>query len=159
MTRPTPCPCTSGLPLARCCGPLLAGLAEAETPTALMRSRYAAFARGEVDYVYRTLHPDHADRRDPEDLVRRSIAESARANRYTGLAILDADGPDAGGVARVLFRAKVFQKGRERSFVECSEFARDARGWRYLRGVARPIVRCPNDLNSLTIPAFLALPV
>ena len=43
--------------------------------------------------------------------------------------------PDADGVARVLFRAGVFTRGRDVGFVECSEFAHDGVGWRYLRGV------------------------
>ena len=158
MSRPLPCPCCSGLPYAACCDALHRGAREADDATALMRSRYAAFARGEVDYLWRTLHPEHPDRHAPESIVRASIRESAQANRYTGLRILDARGPDADGVARVLFHARVFQKGRDRSFVECSDFARDDRGWRYLRGVPRPIVRCPNDLSALTIDAFLALP-
>ncbi|MFO0626101.1 MAG: YchJ family metal-binding protein [Polyangiales bacterium] len=138
MSRPTPCPCTSGEPYARCCGPYHLGAAEADTPTALMRSRFAAFARADVNYLYRTLHPDHPDRAAPEAQVRRALAESARSHRYMGLTILDARGPDAEGVAQVLFHARIFEKGRERSFTECSDFVQDGVGWRYLRGVLRP---------------------
>jgi len=157
VSRAAPCPCGSGDGLAACCGRYLPGVTEAPTPTALMRSRYTAFARGDVDHLYRTLHPEHPDRGAPEALVRRSIAESARAHRYMGLTVLDAAEPDGDGIARVLFHARVFQKGRELSFVECSDFARDAMGWRYLRGVLRPIALCPRDLRALTVPAFLAL--
>lgn len=158
MSRPLPCPCFSGRPYAACCEPLHRGLREADTPTALMRSRYAAFARAEVDYLWRTLHPAHPDAQAPESIVRASIRESAQANRYTGLTILDARDADAEGVAKVLFHARVFHKGRDRSFVECSDFARDGGGWRYLRGVPRAIALCPRDLASLTVDAFLALP-
>lgn len=155
MSRPAPCPCASGAPYAACCEPLHRGAREADTPTALMRSRYAAFARAEVDYLVRTLHPEHPDRAAPEDLLRRSIRESAQAHKYPGLTILDADGPDAEGLARVLFHARVFQKGRDQSFVECSEFARDGFGWRYLRGTLRPRHACPADLAGMNISAFL----
>lgn len=158
MSRPLPCPCASGLPYAACCEPLHRGAREADSPTALMRSRYAAFARGEVEYLWRTLHPEHPDAQAPESIVKASIRESAQANRYTGLAILDARDADADGIAKVLFHARVFQKGRERSFVECSDFARDGGGWRYLRGVMRPIAQCPRDIATLTIDRFLALP-
>ena len=84
----------------RCCAPYHLGAAEADTPTALMRSRFAAFARADVDYVYRTLHPDHPERAAPEAAARRALAEGARAHRYMGLTILDARGPDADGVAQ-----------------------------------------------------------
>ena len=138
MSRAPPCPCTSGELYARCCAPYHLGVAEADTPTALMRSRFAAFARADVDYVYRTLHPDHPDRAAPEAAVRRALAEGARAHRYMGLTVLDARGPDEEGVAQVLFHARIFEKGRDRSFTECSDFARHGGGWRYLRGVLRP---------------------
>ena len=45
-SAPRDCPCHSGLRYAACCGPLHEGAREADTPEALMRSRYAAFARG-----------------------------------------------------------------------------------------------------------------
>jgi SEC-C motif-containing protein len=34
----------------------------------------------------------------------------------------------------VRFRVKVFQKGKDVSFEELSEFAHDGVGWRYVRG-------------------------
>lgn len=60
-----PCPCGSGEAYASCCGPLHRGVREAETAVELMRSRYAAFATGEVDYLFRTWHP----RTRPHDLA------------------------------------------------------------------------------------------
>lgn len=50
------CPCGSGTPFARCCGPLLSGAA-APSAEALMRSRYSAFVLGEADYLLRSWHP------------------------------------------------------------------------------------------------------
>ena len=41
------------------------------------------------------------------------------------LRILDAEAPDAAGIARVLFTARVFERGKDRSFAECSEFRHD----------------------------------
>lgn len=137
MSRAPPCPCASGEPYARCCEPFHRGEREAPTPSALMRSRYAAFAKAHADYLWRTLHPQHPDRDAPEDLARRAIRASAQAHRYPGLTVLDAQPPGDDGLARVLFFARVFQKGRDRSFSECSEFAHDGVGWRYLRGVTR----------------------
>jgi SEC-C motif-containing protein len=120
-----------------------------------MRSRYAAFATKDVRYLWRTLHPDHDDRARPEEQVLRELREACSANRYLGLRILDARGPDADGIARVLFVAKVFRKGRDLSFVEASDFARDGemQAWRYLRGDAQPL-DAVGELDALTLDTF-----
>jgi SEC-C motif domain protein len=102
-----------------------------------MRSRFSAFAKKEAAYLYRTLHPDHEDRARPEADVLRDIHASASACRYLGLTVLDRIDADEEGIARVRFRARVFTKGRDVSFVELSEFAHDGEGWRYLRGTGR----------------------
>jgi SEC-C motif-containing protein len=99
-----------------------------------MRSRYAAFAAGEVDYLWKTLHPDHEDRAAPKATVLAALREACRVNRYTGLTIKGETPPDAEGVATVTFVARVFRKGRDVSFGERSMFARTSDGWRYLAG-------------------------
>ncbi len=139
MGRAAPCPCSSGLAYDRCCGPYHRGERAAPDPPALMRSRYSAFALREAEYLHRTLHPEHEDRSRLKDVVLRSIRESASRHRYPGLRVIDHEGPDEGGIARVLFHARVFEKGRDRSFVELSDFAHDGEGWRYLRGEGLPL--------------------
>lgn len=52
-----PCPCTSGLALSACCGPFLDASKLPPTALATMRSRYAAFATGNSDHLFRTWHP------------------------------------------------------------------------------------------------------
>lgn len=99
-----------------------------------MRSRFSAFALKDAEYLWKTLHPDHADRARPKDEVIKSIQQSVRNFRYMRLSVLDNDGPDEEGVARVLFVAEVFEKGRDCSFMELSRFRRDEEGWRYLDG-------------------------
>jgi uncharacterized protein YchJ len=49
----TACPCGSGDELDGCCGLLLDGV-PAATALALMRSRYTAYVRGEIDYLIET---------------------------------------------------------------------------------------------------------
>ena len=57
---PVRCPCGDGL-YAECCGPLHAGRGSgrvtAATAEQLMRSRYSAFAVGDVAYLLLTWHP------------------------------------------------------------------------------------------------------
>lgn len=50
------CPCLSGLTYGECCGRAHAG-EPAATAEALMRSRFSAFALGDVDYLLHTWHP------------------------------------------------------------------------------------------------------
>jgi SEC-C motif-containing protein len=135
MARPA-CPCGSGAPLATCCGPVVEGRVEALDATALMRSRYVAFATGRAEHLWRTLHPGHSDRARPADEVMLALRRACRTQRFRGLSVLDAAPPDGQGLARVLFFARVFESGRDLSFVECSRFALDAGAWRYLDGQA-----------------------
>ena len=73
-----PCPCTSGRAYADCCAPFHRGEREPETPEALMRSRFAAFALGDAEYLWRTLHEDHEDRALSKEDVVHSLKTAAR---------------------------------------------------------------------------------
>jgi SEC-C motif domain protein len=128
------CPCTSGRAYRACCGPFHRGERAAPDAEALMRSRFSAYARKDGAYLYHTLHEEHPDRSRPEAEVVREFVAGASALRFMGLTILDRSPPDDRGIARVLFVANIFQKGRDLSFAELSEFAHDGDGWRYLRG-------------------------
>lgn len=104
-----------------------------------MRSRYSAFVRADLDYLWRTLHADHDDRgRDREDWEH-EIRSGLKRLRYRRLRILDTAPPDADGVARVLFHATVAAGRSDVSFAELSYFARDDQGWRYLVGETRSL--------------------
>ena len=103
-----------------------------------MRSRYSAFALGEVGYLWRTLHPLHPDRSRPEAKVLGELRAVCRTFKYPGLEVLQTSGPDADGRAWVTFHARVFESGRDRSFRERSEFRHDGTGWRYVAGAPAP---------------------
>ena len=117
-----------------------------------MRSRYSAFALGEVLYLWRTLHPAHEDRARPEDEVLRELRATARRFKYRGLRILDCSAPDGSGLAQVLFLARLFESGKDCSFVERSDFRQDGASWRYLSGVMRPAAAC--ELETLRLENF-----
>ena len=78
MASKDDCPCSSGRRYAACCAPLHRGDREAPDAEALMRSRYAAFARREAGYLWRTLHPGHEDRARGEDEARAVVAHPER---------------------------------------------------------------------------------
>ncbi len=90
-----------------------------------MRSRYSAYAVGDLDYVWRTWHP----RTRPE-----TVTPSDEV--WTGLEIVDtvagAQGDDEGVVE---FRAPLPPKrGRSGTLHERSRFAVRARRWFYVDG-------------------------
>ena len=76
------CPCGSGTPYDACCGVLHRGERQAATPEELMRSRYSAYALGDLGYVDRTWHP----RTRPDAITPRP------GLRWTGLEVHAADG-------------------------------------------------------------------
>ena len=152
---PPPCPCTSGLPYRDCCARYHRG-AEPPDAEALMRSRYSAFAEREVDYLWRTLHPEHPDRSRPHLDVLRELRAAASARKYPRLHVLDRQLSPPSGTSVVLFYARVFEKGKDHSFLERSEFRHDGTGWRYLSGTAHVPSALPAPPESLTLATFPA---
>ena len=51
------CPCQSGQTYAACCAPLHQGARQAVNAEALMRSRYSAYVRCDIDYIVATTVP------------------------------------------------------------------------------------------------------
>jgi len=120
------CPCGSGDVYAACCGLLHDGV-PAETALALMRSRYTAYVRGDVDYLAAT-------QRAPID--RAAVAKWSRDTLWLGLEIVATErgGPDdRDGI--VEFIARGATAGKPFAQRERSRFERDADGrWIYTTG-------------------------
>lgn len=112
------CPCGSGAPYDACCGPLHRQERQAETPEELMRSRYSAYAVGDLDHVFRTWHP----RTRPADLT------TDPSLNWTGLEIL------AVGEDTVEFRARWASPRGDGVLHERSRFVRRGGRWVYLEG-------------------------
>lgn len=129
-----------------CCGPFHKGIEEAPTPEALMRSRYAAFALGLGEYLVRTLASTHPDKALPGPALARELSRARVRQRFTGLRIVRA--ASAGDAGEVLFLARVFERGTDRSFAERSTFVREGGGWRYASGELVP-VEAVDDQASL----------
>ncbi|WP_367209539.1 YchJ family protein [Sphingobacterium sp. R2] len=51
------CPCGTGINYDECCQQIHRCHAKAHTAEALMRARYSAFVKKEIDFLYRTFHP------------------------------------------------------------------------------------------------------
>lgn len=121
MVPTAECPCGSGLRYDDCCGPVVRNERAADTAEELMRSRYTAYALGDVDHVFRSWHP--ATR--PDDLAQLPSTE------WLGLEVLDVvDGGPADDHGIVEFRAR-YAGG---ALHERSRFTRRAGRWVYLDG-------------------------
>jgi SEC-C motif-containing protein len=132
LRRSSPCLCGSRSLAGECCLPIVRGEREAASAEALMRSRFVAYATGEIEHLVRSLHPDHVDLAIGSDALRASLRAACNAYRYTGLEVLSVEPGEQ--VSFVTFRARVFEKGRDLSFTERSRFLRTELGWRYLDG-------------------------
>ena len=113
------CPC--GLPATydACCGRLHRGAAQAATPEELMRSRYAAYAVRDPDYVWRTWHPRT-----------RPLAVTPDPDvRWTGLVVHAAVGDE------VEFTASFERLGAPGTLHERSAFEQRAGRWFYVAAV------------------------
>jgi SEC-C motif-containing protein len=110
-----------------------------------MRSRYAAFARGEVDYLANTLCAEHPDRTETAAVDYRAAREGLR---YLDLSILHTSMD--GDVGEVLFYARIFESGQDRSFVELSGFVREEGKWKYASGVMVRTEDLPPDPRTMT---------
>jgi SEC-C motif-containing protein len=124
------CHCGSGAAFAACCGPLLAGDARPETAEALMRSRYVAYVRRDVDYLVGTHDP--ATRRRGE---REAVEQWMRIARWLGLEVLATSrGGPGDDVGEVEFRARYQAGGRMGAHHERSRFRRLDGRWVYVDG-------------------------
>lgn len=95
-----------------------------------MRSRYAAYCRGELDYLVQTRHP--AQRRADE---RERIARSNKNTCWLGLEVLESSGGnEADGVGMVRFEAHYRTPEGNGVLVERSRFQRVDGTWFYLGG-------------------------
>ncbi len=137
---PMQCHCSSGRDFEACCGPFLAGEATPDSPEALMRSRYSAYATENVDYVLATHDPDTVGEVDREGAL-----AWARDSVWEGLEIVDTAGGGPGDdEGEVEFIARYQSEGHSVAHHERSRFRRIEGRWYYLDGdmvKPKPVVR------------------
>ena len=120
-----------------------------------MRSRFSAFALGRGDYLVATLEEGHPDRGVPD--LARALARVRDAQRFLGLRIVDATMDAVRGEGTVLFVARIFERGRDRSFAELSDFVLEGDAWKYSGGVTASCQELPEGGRNLDRASFLAV--
>jgi SEC-C motif-containing protein len=127
-----------------------------------MRSRFSAFALGLGDYLVRTLAKTHADRALPSAALSSALSRAKDTQRFLGLRIVRAHAAVSDATeGEVLFVARVFERGADRSFAELSRFVREDGAWRYESGVVVPASKLPppRALEVITRDAFASLAI
>jgi len=122
------CPCGTGLPYEECCGPLISGDKSAGTALALMRARYTAYVKCEIDYILNTQESDG-------ETDRASTEAWARDSEWLGLEVVNAEGGGSGDdTGSVEFVARYSHKGQEHAHHESSDFRRAGDTWLLIDG-------------------------
>ena len=129
------CPCGSEIAYDKCCGPYHAGSAIAPTAEALMRSRYCAYVKAEIEYLFQTVQPDQRI-----GLDRKSIREWSEGAEWLGLEILNSTGGEGDKLGQVEFIAKFRQDEVDHSHHEVSRFKKKDGKWFYVDGKVKPMI-------------------
>lgn len=128
------CPCGSNIAYEKCFQPLIKGEQPAKTAEQLMRSRYSAYVKKEIDYLYTSLHHDH--RANYDEKTTRTWAES---NEWHAFEILNttAGGPeDSKGT--VEFKVVYSENGAKQEHHEISTFEKHEGNWYFVSGTPAP---------------------
>ncbi len=134
------CPCSSGKSYHECCEPLLTGSRKAETAEELLRARYSAHVKLEMDYVKDTTHPDQITRYEPA--TAESWAEKSDWERLEIIEVVDGGADDEAG--DIEFVAHFRQKDKLKTHHEMARFKRHEGEWFFYDGqgvVPKQVVR------------------
>ncbi len=126
-----PCPCGSERPFSDCCDRFLNGGQRPRTAEQLMRSRYSAFARGNIAYLRDTLWPKHQPQLDEA-----AVARWAADNHWAGLTVIETSGGgETDREGTVLFEARYLAGGSLHTHRERSRFRKKAGRWYYVEAL------------------------
>ncbi|MDB5105995.1 MAG: motif domain protein [Fibrobacteres bacterium] len=128
------CSCDTKKPFSECCEPVLKRTRQAESPAALMRARYSAFVRHEIDFLMDSVSPVRR-----KEFDRKGIEDWSRDTDWAGLEILSTEkgGPedDKGSVE---FIAKFREKDEEQKHHELATFVKIKGAWYFDDGRTPP---------------------
>jgi len=127
----TSCPCGSTKTYSDCCEPIIKGAQPVETAEQLMRARYSAYTKTEMDFVFNSTDPANREGYDHDGT--RAWAENSE---WLGLQII---GTVRGGAddnnGEVEFIARFKENGTLREHHENALFTRKEGVWYFSDGV------------------------
>lgn len=122
------CPCGLTESYEACCG-TRHKLLDAKTPEALMRSRYAAYVLGNVDYIERTMCGEAA-----EGFDKAAAATWTQSVVWLELEVKEAVFGEEADTGYVMFIARFLQENKVQAMQERSKFKRIDGQWFYVDG-------------------------
>ena len=124
------CPCGSKLEYSDCCEPFIKGEKEVSTAEELIRSRYSAYVKKEIDYIADTVHPEHR-----QDDSRKTIKEWAESTQWHKLEIIEcSQGGSEDIEGTVEFVADYTEKGKKKKHHELALFKKQEDKWYFFDG-------------------------
>lgn len=124
------CPCGNQQDYSRCCQPFHQGIACAPSAEALMRSRYSAYVRGNIEYLLSTRHPSTRHLDNPT-----SLQHSIEHTQWLNLTVTHCtQGTPNDTTGTVTFTAHYLEHGNRGILTETSQFVRENAQWYYVDG-------------------------
>jgi len=127
------CPCGSEKDINECCGAIISGRKEALTAEELMRSRYTAFTRADINYLVKTQSPAAGLRKEKERKKLKRWAQSVEWLYLSVSKVIDGGEDDDSG--KVIFRAFYIQNEEYDNIYEESMFEKIDGRWVYIDGI------------------------
>jgi SEC-C motif-containing protein len=121
------CPCGTAKSYPECCGIYISGQTPAPTPLTLMRSRYTAYSKTNIEYIQQTMTAPANIDFNPEE-----AKEWAASVSWLGLEIVAASQHNDRG--SVEFIAHFSHAGQQQKLHEISEFHLIHQHWYYVHG-------------------------
>ncbi|MEL6495723.1 MAG: YchJ family protein [Cyanobacteria bacterium J06623_7] len=127
------CPCQSKKAFRYCCDPYLSSQKKPETAEKLMRSRYTAFSRGDVDYLIATLHPDKRESKERQELI-----ASINSTQWLGLTVISTQKGKKNDTTGIVEFEAIYRGQELGQLHERSRFSKINGQWFYIDGDILP---------------------
>ena len=125
------CPCGSGKSYGECCEPIIKGTKLASTAEELMRARYSAYEKHEIDFIIESCHREEG----VNEIDREATRSWSEESTWQGLKIIRTEKggtSDTEGV--VEFEAVYVRKGLKDVHHETAAFKKIDGKWLYSSG-------------------------
>lgn len=121
------CPCGTGKPYQDCCGLYIELKKIPETPEALMRSRYTAYAQSNMEYIRDTMKGKASENFNVDEAY-----DFNKQIEWLRLTVISASSlEDQKDIAYVEFIATYYHNNKEYQLHEVSKFQRENDRWFY----------------------------
>lgn len=131
------CPCGSEKTYTSCCKPYISGKKKAPNAEVLLRSRYTAYTKLELDYVANTMKGSNSEQFDYE-----KVKTWASESEWKGLEIIKVTDNKFDNIAWVEFKAHYNYEGKDEVMYENAEFRYTSDdGWFFVDGKIQETVK------------------